>query len=65
MFLIFYPSVTFENFNAFQKYAVSVPLPQPDIQSNSINFEQKLCKNFDLPSTFLLPTLGNTVNLNK
>ena len=29
-----------ENLNAFQKYTVPVPLPQTDIQPNSINFEQ-------------------------
>ena len=31
-----------ENLNAFQKYTAPVPLPQPDIQSNSINLEQNL-----------------------
>ena len=30
------------NLNAFQKYDIRVPLPQPDIQPNGINFEQTL-----------------------
>ena len=31
-----------ENLNAYQKYSVPVPLPQPDIQPNSINVDQTL-----------------------
>ena len=49
-----------ENLNAYKKYAIPLPLPQPDIQPKTINFVQNFLYNLDLPPKSILPTLGNT-----
>ena len=46
-----------------KKYAVLVPLPQPDIQPNTINFVQNFLYNLDLLPKSILLTLGNTDDL--
>ena len=37
--------LTLKNFNEFQKYSVSVPLPQLEIKPNIIQFHQILDNN--------------------
>ena len=47
-----------ENPNAFQKHPVPVPLPQTDIQPNSINFEQTFTINWFSPNNLYCWVLG-------
>ena len=61
--LMYKPSLESENLNVFKNRADLAPLPQPDIQPNTINLAQNFLCNLDLPPKFILPTLGNTDNL--
>ena len=54
------PSLESENLNVFKNRADMAPLPQPDIQPNTINLAQIFLSNLDLPPKFILSTLGNT-----
>ena len=60
---MFKPNLMSENLNGYKKYAVPVPLPQPDVQPNTINFVQNFLYNLDLLPKSILPTLGNTDDL--
>ena len=48
---------------AYQKYAVPVTLPQPDIQPNTINFAQNFPYNVELLPKYILPILRKTYDL--
>ena len=57
------PSLKFENRNAFKNCGALIPLPQPNIQPNTIDFCTNFSYNLDLLPKFILQTLGNNDSL--